>query len=79
MVRAFTPDAEGLLIQDSLTAGTQFLTNSSVHTVGNGYPAFFRAGEGEGIEKEKWYPISVALLLVQVSSLTVTYPPIGIS
>jgi len=37
-----------------------------------GYPALFRAGEGEAGKKGQWYPTSAAPLLVQIGSLTAT-------
>jgi len=44
----------------------------TVYPAGNGHPALFRAGEGEGSEEEEWHATSVTQLPVQVDSLTAT-------
>ena len=51
-----------------------FSKTLSIHSTGNGYPILIRAGKGEGGEEEEWCLISVALLSVQIGSLTAASP-----
>jgi len=46
----------------------------SVHPAINGHSAIFRAGGHYGDEEEEWHPTSIAPFLVQIDSLTATFP-----